>query len=205
MRSVSSSRYLDPGDHRADPAFALELGRCRLYCRMCECVHRIRRYSRRGRVRTLGARPAQCAENIELGTSRIPVPGPGARREPSPGVGSLKRVLGRCGSRKMRMAGVAQTLQHPTSRFAWLGAFLRDELAPYRGRTALVARMVTASTLVMILGMTFQIPSAAYAALFSLLIPRESLQATVHSARILVGSVKRHPRKGTGRILAARR
>ena len=87
------------------------------------------------------------------------------------------------------MASVAQTLPRSSSRFAWFGAFLRDELAPYRGRTALVARMVTASTLVVILGMTFRIPSMAFAALYTLFISRESLQATVQSARILVEAV----------------
>lgn len=87
------------------------------------------------------------------------------------------------------MGALAQTLPRSTSQYAWLGAFLRDELAPYRGRAFLVARMVTAATLVAIIGMTFQIPSTAFAAFYTLFISRENLQATASSAGIMLGSV----------------
>ncbi len=76
------------------------------------------------------------------------------------------------------MGTVAQDLPAIHSRFAWFGQFLKEELAPYRGRTALVARMVTASTLIMILCMTFRIPDGAYAALYGLTISRESIERT---------------------------
>src|SRR5580704_4444873 len=69
---------------------------------------------------------------------------------------------------------------------AWLWDFLKQELAPYPGRTALVARMVTAVTLVMIITMTFRLPFGAYAASFALTISRESLQITVKSLRTIV-------------------
>jgi hypothetical protein len=36
------------------------------------------------------------------------------------------------------MGAIAQTLTGSGSRFAWLWGLLRDEMAPYRGRVALV-------------------------------------------------------------------
>jgi len=88
------------------------------------------------------------------------------------------------------MGAIAQTLPAAGGRLAWFWQFLKNELAPYRGRTALVARMVLASTLAMIIAMTFKIPYAAYAALFALNISRENLQATAGATRaFIVGSV----------------
>jgi multidrug resistance protein MdtO len=88
------------------------------------------------------------------------------------------------------MDAVAQSLPRSSSPLPWFWQFLKDELAPYRGRAELVARMVTASTLVMIVCMTFRIPYGAYAALFALNISRESLEGTASAARALVvGSV----------------
>jgi multidrug resistance protein MdtO len=87
------------------------------------------------------------------------------------------------------MGAIAQSLPVSNRRLAWLWEFLRNELAPYRGRGALVARMVIASTLVMILCMTFKIPYGAYAALFAITISRESIEGTASAARaIVVGS-----------------
>ena len=83
------------------------------------------------------------------------------------------------------MAAIAQSFPHSNGRFAWLWAFLRDELAPYHGRTALVARMVTASTLIMIISMTFRIPFGAYGAIFALTLSRESLESTANAARAM--------------------
>jgi multidrug resistance protein MdtO len=84
------------------------------------------------------------------------------------------------------VGAVAQPLTGSNGRLAWLWRFLGDELAPYRGRTALAARMVTASTLVMILCMTFRIPYGAYAALFALTLSRESLEGTATAVRAMV-------------------
>jgi multidrug resistance protein MdtO len=64
----------------------------------------------------------------------------------------------------------------------WLWEFLKHELAPYSGRTATVARMVLAATLVMIICETFKIPYAFQGAIFTLLISRESPQSSVRSA-----------------------
>lgn len=71
------------------------------------------------------------------------------------------------------------SLQHPLT---WLKGFLKQELAPYPGRTAMVARMVLASSVAMIIIMTFQISNGANAAIYALLITRESPRATVQSA-----------------------
>ena len=65
---------------------------------------------------------------------------------------------------------------------AWLWQWLRDELTPYPGRLALVARMVTAATLVMIICMTFRIPYAFQGAIYALIVSRENRRATLQSA-----------------------
>src|SRR5260370_34759799 len=87
------------------------------------------------------------------------------------------------------MAAIAQSLPRSSGRLAWFQYFLRDELATYPGRAALVVRMVTAATLVMIIGMTFQMPFSVYAALYGLILPRESLEATASAVRGLVVGV----------------
>jgi multidrug resistance protein MdtO len=81
------------------------------------------------------------------------------------------------------MAAIAQSLPDSNNRFGWLWKFLRDEMAPYPGRVALVVRMVTAATLVMILTMTFQIPYGTYGALYALVLSRESLESTASAVR----------------------
>lgn len=86
------------------------------------------------------------------------------------------------------MGAFAQSLPEPTGRLASLWNFLKHELAPYRGRTAVVARIVTASTLVMIVCMTCRIPSGAIAAIFTFLISRETLQRTARSAATLIAA-----------------
>ena len=55
------------------------------------------------------------------------------------------------------MATLAQALPKSSSPLIWLKAFLKEELAPYPGRAALVARMTIAATIVMLLTMTFRI------------------------------------------------
>jgi len=80
------------------------------------------------------------------------------------------------------MATVAQSASATPSSLAWLGEFLKDELSPYRGRTALVARMVIAATLVMMTCMVFRIPYAFQGAIYALIVSRESSQATLKSS-----------------------
>ncbi|MGB7171270.1 MAG: FUSC family protein [Acidobacteriaceae bacterium] len=81
------------------------------------------------------------------------------------------------------------TLTAPrSSTLEWLRDFLRDELAPYPGRTALVARMVLTATLVILVTMVFKIPYGAYAALFALTISRENPDATIKAVTTLIVS-----------------
>jgi len=80
------------------------------------------------------------------------------------------------------MATVAQTLPRPFSALTWLRAFLQEELAPYPGRTAMVARMTLAATLIVIIGMTFRIPYTWQGAVYALIVSRENTRATLKSA-----------------------
>ena len=80
------------------------------------------------------------------------------------------------------MATAVQAVPQPARPISWLWGFLKEELAPYPGRTALVGRMTLAATLVMIVCMTFRIPFAFQGPITALLISRESLRATVRSA-----------------------
>ncbi len=72
----------------------------------------------------------------------------------------------------------------------WFWEFLKQELAPYPGRLWTVSRMVIASTIAMVLIMTFRLPNAFQAALFTLLLSRESPHATLTAGiRIVVAFV----------------
>jgi multidrug resistance protein MdtO len=68
---------------------------------------------------------------------------------------------------------------------AWLRDFLREELAPYPGRGALVARMVFSVTIYTVLVMTFQLPYGAFGAIYALLLSRESPEATVQATKLI--------------------
>ena len=83
------------------------------------------------------------------------------------------------------MASLAQTL-HPPNGSRWLWEWLNDELAPYPGRVQLVARMVIATTLVMIVCMAYQIPYAWQAATYALLVSRESSRSTIRSSATIL-------------------
>jgi multidrug resistance protein MdtO len=80
------------------------------------------------------------------------------------------------------MATAAQSISSTPSSLTWLGEFLKHELSPYPGRTALVARMVIAATLVMMIGMVFAIPYTFQGAIYALIVSRESSRATLKSA-----------------------
>ena len=84
------------------------------------------------------------------------------------------------------MATLAQSVPARFGVWAWFREFLREELAPYPGRGALVARTVIATTLAMIIVMTFRIPYGAYAAAYALQISRESPQGTVKDVKAIV-------------------
>ena len=84
------------------------------------------------------------------------------------------------------MATIAQSVPASSGPWVWFREFFGQELAPYPGRVALVARMVIASTLVMIISMTFRIPDGVYAAIYALQISRESPQATVKDVKTII-------------------
>ena len=69
---------------------------------------------------------------------------------------------------------------------AWFWDFLRDELAPYPGRGALVARMVVSASLVMLVTMIFQIPYGAFAAIYAFTASRENPDATLKDVQTTV-------------------
>jgi multidrug resistance protein MdtO len=77
------------------------------------------------------------------------------------------------------MATAAQSLRYSAASLSWIRDWLKEELAPYTGRIGVVARMVFAATLVMIICMVFRIPYGFQAALFALLVSRESPRSTV--------------------------
>src|ERR1700741_147622 len=84
------------------------------------------------------------------------------------------------------MAAAVQSVSQLSRPRVWVCEFLKEELAPYPGRAALVARMVICATLVMILTMTFRIPYGMHGAVFTLIISRESPRATVKHVRTTV-------------------
>jgi len=86
------------------------------------------------------------------------------------------------------MATAAQSVSAMPSYLSWLREFLKDELSPYPGRTALVARMIIAATLVMMICMVFGIPYAFQGAIYALIVSRESSQATLKSAVSILAS-----------------
>jgi multidrug resistance protein MdtO len=80
------------------------------------------------------------------------------------------------------MATIAQSLPQSSGPLPWVWKFLKHELAPYPGRTALVVRMTIAATLVMIVCMTFRVPYAYQAAIYVLMISRQTSRETGESA-----------------------
>jgi multidrug resistance protein MdtO len=79
----------------------------------------------------------------------------------------------------------AQVLRPP---FVWFWEFLKEELAPYPGRGGVVARMVIASTLMMIITMVFRLPYGAYSAFYVFQLSRESQRAAIQSAQTIVAA-----------------
>jgi multidrug resistance protein MdtO len=88
------------------------------------------------------------------------------------------------------MATRATQLPHrparPTVSWPWFREFIRWEIAPYPGRVNTVIRMTIAATLVMIIVVTFRIPNAALAGLFSILLARENLAVTWRGGQFIV-------------------
>jgi multidrug resistance protein MdtO len=88
------------------------------------------------------------------------------------------------------MATRATQLRYPPARstvsWPWFREFIRWEVAPYPGRVNTVIRMTIAATLVMIIIVTFRIPNAALAGVFSILLARENLAATWRGGQFIV-------------------
>src|ERR1700752_1081523 len=84
------------------------------------------------------------------------------------------------------MVTVAQNLPESSGPSVWFREFLKEELAPYPGRAALVARMVICATLVMIITMTFRLPYGMHGAVFAMVISRQSPQATLKHVRTTI-------------------
>jgi multidrug resistance protein MdtO len=84
------------------------------------------------------------------------------------------------------MATAALTILKQPSTLEWLGQLLKQELAPYPGRTEVVARVVLAATLIMIVCMTLQVPFAWQAAIYAIFISRETPRATLQSLATIV-------------------
>lgn len=80
------------------------------------------------------------------------------------------------------MATIAQSLPRSSGPLTWFGQFLKEELAPYPGRAALVARMTLAATLIIVIGMTFRIPYSWQGAIYALIVSRENTRSTLKSA-----------------------
>ena len=80
------------------------------------------------------------------------------------------------------MATAVQTMPGSAAPFGWIRRVLKEELSPYSSRTGLVARMVLATTIVMIVSMTFQLSFAYQGAITALFISRESARSTLQSA-----------------------
>lgn len=86
-----------------------------------------------------------------------------------------------------------EAVAHPATRWhqplaTWFQQFLKEELAPYPGRGAVVARMVVAATIVMLVSMTFQLPFGFQGCIFTFIITRESTRATMKAVRTAVVS-----------------
>src|SRR6267154_91087 len=84
------------------------------------------------------------------------------------------------------MEAVAQPVTEGPRPLVWLREFLKEELAPYPGRTALVARMVISATLLMLVTMTFRLPFGMHGAIFTFVISRESPRATAKAVRTIL-------------------
>ena len=77
-------------------------------------------------------------------------------------------------------------LIHKQKFSEWFPDFLRQELRPYPGRGAVVARMVIAATLSMIIIVTYRIPGGAIGALCAFILSRESFLSTARSALYII-------------------
>jgi multidrug resistance protein MdtO len=69
---------------------------------------------------------------------------------------------------------------------SWFWQFLKDELAPYPGRTWVVGRITIAATIDMVLVMVFRIPFGYLGAIIAFFVSRENPTATLRSSLAIV-------------------
>ena len=68
----------------------------------------------------------------------------------------------------------------------WVATFLKEELAPYPGRAAAVARMVLACVVTMLAVMIFKLPNGFLAVFYALVISREDSRSTMRNGLAMV-------------------
>jgi hypothetical protein len=83
------------------------------------------------------------------------------------------------------MATVAQTIQKVPSSWNWIRDFLVEELSPYPGRFAVLARMTISATLIMISCEALRVPEAFQAAILTLLVTRKPRRPSMGSRTAL--------------------
>jgi len=86
------------------------------------------------------------------------------------------------------MASEPIHLPHAERFSDWFPEFIKNEMAPYPGRGALVARVVISATLTMIIIETFRIPGGVVGALSAFLFSRENLVSTARSAFLMMAA-----------------
>jgi multidrug resistance protein MdtO len=86
------------------------------------------------------------------------------------------------------MASEPIHLPHPERFSDWFPQFIKNELAPYPGRGALVARIVISATLTMIIIEIFRIPGGVVGCLSAFLFSRENLVSTARSAFLMMAA-----------------
>ena len=89
-------------------------------------------------------------------------------------------------SAPLPVSGHAAPARRSGSLVSWFGQFLRQELAPYPGRTSQAARMVVSVTLTMLVIETFHLPAGILGAFYALIVSRESLRSTARQAWLIV-------------------
>ena len=82
----------------------------------------------------------------------------------------------------------AKPPERPRPFWDWFPSFLKQELAPYPGRSRIVMRMVCAATIAMLLIMTFHLVGAGIAGVYTLFVSRETPQATYRATLTMIGS-----------------
>ena len=86
----------------------------------------------------------------------------------------------------VKIRAAARRVAEPSPPSHWFLEFLKEELSPYPGRGALVARIVVAATIVMILTLVFRLPYGAYGTIFAMTISRENAETTVNAAKTII-------------------